>query len=238
MKQINFSNQKKSGLKILCCVFSLFPCFFLEANPPSERKLVKVASRCELIEFAEADDRLDSALSERFTGEYESVLFIKGRLVLEGDFLEAIAELDDSEPDLIVIDGDLDVNGRIALPDATPGLFVSGETRALTLEGGECEIYIREGTFEYLVYGFGNEGILKTGRIKTPWVINEGHELRVMVRDAIKVDNDGDAENYDYNSENIEDSFVDEVLDGNKLDMEAFLERLMDGDPVLKDEDD
>ncbi len=251
MKQINFPIQNMSKLKTRCCVFSLLSCFFLDAiaatgaemglaNAPIEHRKVKIASQAEIIDFEQADERLDGALSDRFEQEYESILFITGSLDLEGDFLEAIAEINDDEPELIVIDGDLDVKGRIALYDSTPGLFVTGTTRAQTLEGGECEIFIQDGTFEFLVYGESDEGVLAAGKVGTRWVINSGHDLRIKAKDAVWIDNEGDSEDYNFNSENIEDFFVEEVLDGKQIDVEAFLERLMDGESVLKrlDEDD
>jgi hypothetical protein len=222
-----------------CCAFGLLFGSLLGAAPIEHRK-VKIASHAEIIDFEEADDRLDGALSDEFENEYESVLFITGGLELDGDFLEAIAEVNDEEADLIVIDGDLDVRGRIALYDETPGLFVSGATRAKSLEGGGCEIRIQDGTFDLLVYGQGDEGIIAAKKVGTRWVINEGHELRFRAGDAVWIDNEGDSEDCNFNSENIEDSFVEEVLDGERIDVEAFLERLMDGKPVLKrlDEED
>lgn len=238
MKQINSPIQNLSKLKTVCCVFSLFFCFFLDAvaaaSAPSEHRKVKMASHAEVIDFEQADERLDGALSDDFQEEYESVLFITGSLDLDKDFLEAIAEINDNEIDLIVIDGNLNVKGRIALYDPTPGLFVTGTTRARTLEGGGCEIHIQDGTFEFLVYGQSDEGVLAAGKVGTRWVINAGHDLRIQAKDAVWIDNEGDSGDCDFNSENIEDSFVEEVLDGDRIDVPSFLERLMDGESVLK----
>ncbi|MBN2400332.1 MAG: hypothetical protein JXI33_08355 [Candidatus Aminicenantes bacterium] len=234
MELTTIFRQNRSRLPVHCCIASLFFCTFLGAAAPIEHRKVKIASHADIIEFEQADERLDGALSDDLEQEYESVLFITGDLELERDFLDGIAEINDEEVDLIVIDGDLDVRGRIALYDETPGLFVTGATRARTLEGGECEIRIQDGTFDFLVYGDGDEGVIFAGKVGTRWVINADHELRIQAGDAIWIDNEGDSEEYNFNSENIEDSFVEEVLDGDRIDVEAFLERLMEGKPVLK----
>ncbi|MFG3702532.1 hypothetical protein ACGF5C_32355 [Micromonospora sp. NPDC047620] len=187
--------------------------------------------------FAEADTRLVQALSASFEGNYDNVLLFDGDLVLEGDFLDAVAgigSLDDV--DLVVITGDLTVSGPIALYEFLPGLYVGGTTRAETLEGGDCEIYIQDGTFTHLVYGYYNDGILEACTVETPWVINYNHDLSVSAPDARLVDNYGNDDNADFGSENIVESFVTEVVDPEykSIKVPEFLERLRAGLPVLR----
>ncbi|MFD0042464.1 hypothetical protein ACFVIZ_33030 [Streptomyces anulatus] len=187
--------------------------------------------------FKEADTRLVQALSASFEGNYDNVLLFDGDLVLKGGFLDAVAgigSLDDVG--LVVITGDLTVSGPIALYGSLPGLYVGGTTRAETLEGGDCEIYIQDGTFTHLVYGDYNNGILETCTVETPWVINYDHDLRVDAPGARLVDNYGDDDDADFGSENIGESFVAEVVDpeGESIDVPEFLERLRAGLPVLR----
>ncbi|MGW1659251.1 leucine-rich repeat domain-containing protein [Streptomyces atratus] len=191
----------------------------------------------ERLSFTEADTRLEQALDASFEGHYDNVLLFDGDLVLEGDFSDAVAgigSLDDV--DLVVITGDLTVSGPIALYASLPGLYVGGTTRAETLEGGDCEIYIQDGTFTYLVYGDYNSGILETCTVETPWVINFDHDLRVDAPGARVVDNCGDDDEADFGSENIVESFVAEVVDPEyeSIKVPEFLERLRAGLPVLR----
>ncbi|MCX4969160.1 hypothetical protein OHA98_31280 [Streptomyces sp. NBC_00654] len=193
----------------------------------------------ERLSFAEADTRLVPALSASFEGDYDHVLLFDGDLELEGGFLEAVAGIGNLDGvDLVVITGDLTVSGPIALYGSLPGLYVGGTTRAETLEGGDCEIYIKSGAFTHLVYGDYNSGILETGTVETPWVINYDHDLRVSAPGALLVDNYGNDDEADFSSENIVESFVAEVVDpeDESIDVPEFLERLRAGLPVLRPE--
>jgi Leucine-rich repeat (LRR) protein len=191
-----------------------------------------------LLPFAEADAALDGGLSSVFQGRYKSVLLFDGDLTLEGDFLPSIKAITDACPDVIAISGDLTVNGEIALYESRPGLSVDGFTKAETLKGGYCEIYIDGGAFTYLVHGYYNDGILETGQIEVPWVINDNHDLRVSAPNALRIDNyglhDGEA---DFDGANIPEAFVAELLStnyNNSVDVSLFVDRLRAGLPVLR----
>jgi hypothetical protein len=138
--------------------------------------------------------------------------------------------------DLIVVTGNLTVAGDIELDESRPGLYVAGTTRAETLVGGDAEIYIGDGAFTYLVYGHYNHGILETGTVATPWVINSGHDLRVKAPDAYHIDNYGDDADSDFSRNNIVAAFVSQVVDAEDatIIVPAFLDRLRAGLPVLR----
>jgi hypothetical protein len=189
-----------------------------------------------LLSFEEADQVLDGVLSRTFEGSYETVALFEGNLELEDDFrtqLEAKIE----SADLVVVSGDLTVRGDIALYDRTPGLYVKGTTTADSLQGGDCEIYIHDGTFKYLVYGEYNNGILDTGTVSVPWVINSDHDLRVNAENARQIDAYGEDPDVDFRASELPEAFVPEVLDedGN-LDIGAVLEHLRAAKPVLLSE--
>ena len=211
----------------------------------------------ERLSFAEVDARTDGALSASFEGTYDTVLFFDGDVTLDGNFLPAVAALRAAMPtndrrwppvkpvgrayrpagiDLIVITGDLTVAGDIELDDSRPGLYVAGTTRAETLVGGDAEIHIGDGAFTYLVHGHYNHGILETGTLATPWVINSDHDLRVDAPDAYHVDNYGDDADSDFNRSNIAAAFVSQVVDPEDatIIVQAFLDRLRAGLPVLR----
>jgi hypothetical protein len=190
-----------------------------------------------LLPFDEADAVLAGALSACFQLYNETVLLFDGDLTVEGDFLTAAAAMVDGEFDVIAVSGNLTVNGEIALYESTPSLYVGCFTQAETLEGGDCEIYINDGAFTYLVYGYYNDGILETGQIEVPWVINSDHDLRVAAPNALFIDNyHNHDDNADFGGANIAESFVAELVDTeyNCVDVCLFVARLRAGLPVLR----
>ncbi|GII05232.1 hypothetical protein Pta02_72400 [Planobispora takensis] len=188
----------------------------------------------ERLTFADADARLDGSLSACFQGDYDTVLFFDGDVVLSGDFLDALTGLGGREAGIVAITGDLTVSGPIALYDDTPGLYVEGTTRAETLEGGDAEIYIQDGVFTHLVYGHYNHGILEAGRVETPWVIDYDHDLRITAPGARHVDNYGSSSEAEFTRDDIAERFVPEVVDPGRgsIVVERFLDRLRAGLPV------
>src|SRR5262245_46148708 len=115
-------------------------------------------ARVRQLSFDEADAALDGALSI-FEGSYDTVLLYQGDVSVSGNFLQAIGK-PARTVDLIVVDGNLTVDGDITLFETTPGLLVTGLTVADTLQGGDAEVYIGDGTIKYFVYGHYNDGIL------------------------------------------------------------------------------
>ncbi|GIJ43169.1 hypothetical protein Val02_00550 [Virgisporangium aliadipatigenens] len=191
-----------------------------------------------IIPFAAADTLLDGALTAEFQGDYTSVLYIDGALELDGPFLAALgARIDLAGVELVAVAGDLTVAGPIELYQYHPSLYVGGFTRAETLEGGDCEIVVGDGAFTYLVYGYYNDGILRTGAVEVPWVINSDHDLDVDAPAARFVDNFGVDEDADYDARSIAGAFLPELLDpdGASLNVGSFLARLRAGGPVLRD---
>ncbi|MFI6323339.1 leucine-rich repeat domain-containing protein [Nonomuraea sp. NPDC050556] len=197
------------------------------------------------LSYADADARLSGALSAAFQSEgessdYDSVLFFDGDLAVDGDFLDAVNALrsgdDEDDVELIVITGNLTVNGPIALYEDQPGLYVGGRTEAETLEAGDCAIYIHDGAFTHLVYGYYNHGWLRTGTVETPWVIVFDHAMDMHAVGGRWVDNLGDAKDADYTKPGISEAFVPEVVNAEDrcLDVNAFLDRLRAGLPVLR----
>ena len=188
----------------------------------------------ELLPFAGADARLDGALSACFLGDYETVLFFAGSVAVR-EFATVVQARQGAG--LIAVAGDLTVGGTIELYDEDdPGLYVGGFTRAETLEAGAPEVYLDRGAVTYLVYGYYNHGILETGEVQTPWVINSDHDLRVTAPGAKVVDNFGRDRTADYTRANIAEHFVAEVVDDEygSLLVGTFLDRLRAGLPVLR----
>ena len=122
-------------------------------------------------------------------GNYKSILYFEGDIILnenlDFEFIEEFCVDKNLEFQVIVVNGNLTVNGRINLSEYHPALIVTGHTKAHTLEGGDCEIYIQDGIIDYFVLGNFNSGILHTKKIKTQFVINNEHHLIVDCEDAI-----------------------------------------------------
>ncbi|MFQ6331671.1 leucine-rich repeat domain-containing protein [Nocardia sp. CWNU-33] len=200
----------------------------------------------DLLSYADVDARLGGVLSAEFEGAADepddpTVLFFDGDLTLDGDFLSAVAELrgvdGDDDVELIVVTGDLTVNGPIALYEDQPGLYVGGHTRAETLEGGDAEIFIHDGTFTHMVYGYYNHGSLAAGVVDTPWVIDFDHHMALTAPGARWVDNLGVCDrDVDFVAGNgLGEAFVPEVVDNEgRLDIDTFLNQLRAGLPVLR----
>ncbi len=188
----------------------------------------------EILTFAAASERLGGTLGV-FEGSYASVLLFDGDLALDGDFLAALPKIEKQRFDIVAVRGNLTVSGSIALYDERPGLWVGGVTRAETLEGGDCEIYIGAGKLDYIVYGEYNHGILDTGAVEVPWVINSDHDMRVNAPGARWINNFGNDDDYDFGTDNIAESFVPEVLDksGSRIAVGAFVKHLRAKRPVL-----
>jgi hypothetical protein len=186
---------------------------------------------------ADADPRLDGVLSAVFEGTYRTVLLLDGDVTLDGDFLPALRAFHRlNDVDVIAIAGNLTVSGDIELDASRPGLYVAGTTHADVLVGGDAEVYIDDGTFTYLVYGYYNDGILDTGTVQTPWVINSDHDLRCDAPGARWIDNFGYDHNAEFTRANIAESFVAEVVDPEYgvIAVPAFVDRLRAGLPVLR----
>ncbi|MET8540823.1 hypothetical protein ABZW03_09230 [Kitasatospora sp. NPDC004799] len=198
------------------------------------------------LSYADADARLGGALSAVFEGAgaspgYGEALFFDGDLTLDGDFLDAINALrggdEERDLELVVVTGDLTVNGPIALYADRPGLYVGGRTEAETLEGGEAEICIHDGAFTHLVYGWYNHGSLQAGIVDTPWVIDYDHDMELAAPGARWVNNYEEDEDADFAvGEGIIEAFVPEVVDAEdgSLLVDEFLDRLRAGLPVLR----
>jgi hypothetical protein len=204
---------------------------------------VATTSSPERLDFAAADRRLDGALSRDLMGValgvhcYRSVLLFPGDVTLDGDLLDALRPLGLDGADLIVVVGDLTVNGRIALYAGTPALHVSGLTRAETLEAGDAEVQIGDGVFTHLVCGWGSNGILGAATVDTPWLINFYHEMWIADVPRGYHLSTTDKDGADFTAANIADRFVPDVVtaDGTWVVVEEFLDRLRAGLPVLHD---
>jgi hypothetical protein len=174
-------------------------------------------------------------------GPCNSILYFESDVTLDEnldfDFIENFCSTEGIEFQFIVVNGNLTVNGRINLPEEHPGLIVTGFTKAHTLEGSDCEIYIQDGEFDYFVHGDYASGILEAGTVKTQFVINTDHHLVINSSTAIFINNGSqvvDDYPYVYSRSDFPSTFVEEVLSGNHLDMDKFYVLLKDNKNVFR----
>ncbi|MGY0236162.1 hypothetical protein [Longispora urticae] len=189
----------------------------------------------EHVSYDEADARLGGALTSAFDGRYATVLLFDGDLTVDGNFPDAFRDLlVERAVEVVVVTGNLTVTGRIGFHDSLPGLYVGGRTEAETLEAGDAEVHIHDGTFTYLVHGYHNDGTLRTGTVETPWVIEHEHVMEVHAPGALRVDEYGTAAHADFSGFGVAAAFVPEVVDEHvELRIDEFLNRLRAGLPVL-----
>ncbi|WP_299326108.1 hypothetical protein [uncultured Maribacter sp.] len=174
-------------------------------------------------------------------GNYESILYLEGDIILneslDFEFIEEFCVDKNLEFQIIIVNGNLTVNGRINLSEYHPGLIVTGHTKAHTLEGGDCEIHIQDGIIDYFVLGNFNSGILHTKKIKTQFIINNEHHLIVDCEDAIFINIGSslvDNYKYHYSRSDLSSKFIPEVIFEKYLDNDEFYNFLKAGKEVFK----
>lgn len=212
-------------------------------EPPSSKNNKPLKSNFKetfkYLTYEEASEEVKGLL-KYIEGDCETILYFENNVVLNEDlnydFFQKFSEKENINFQFIVINGDLTVNGCIDLSEDYPGLIVTGFTKAQTLEGGDCEIYIEDGAFDYYVYGHYNHGILKTGNVKTQFVINSDHHLIVSSKKAIFIDIYSDyGDDYDYYASDIATNFIAEVLDEDeRIDISKFYKYLKANKKVMK----
>lgn len=157
---------------------------------------------------------------EVFDGAYQRVLVFDGNVKAKGNFLTWVNALGAGDVDLIVVDGDLTVAGRVALEWTYPALLVTGVLRADTLEAIDAEVHLEDCVLKYLLLAKHNDGSLHAGRIEVPYVvIDSDHDTYAEIPKAKWL---------------AEQDLVPEVLRRGELDVPAFLKRVKSRKSLLR----
>jgi hypothetical protein len=153
---------------------------------------------------------------------------------------------DNTEYDMIVIDGNLTVNGNIVNANMNDGkeLVVLGNVSANNLIAGGAEINI-QGTanIENTVLGHYNDGVLTIYKLNANLYIRDDHYCDILVTDSVKTLIDYEDEDY---TQKLQDNIVDEAIelshedDGEEEYVYAYLksgvliDRILKNQPILK----
>lgn len=177
---------------------------------------------------------------------YQRFLVIRGPLVVvQGDFGDDYrpATSQGGSFDCIIVDGDLQVSGRVRFDKQAPGLLVQGNLQARTLENTDSIVRVL-GNVEvtHAIIGSYSDGSLGIqGSARAPYLVSTGHDW--WVRGEKKIGTILDADDRVFLPEafetalfypDVEQTLVPEVFDGTDFSAEKFLDRLDRSLPVVR----
>ncbi|HEX6432018.1 MAG TPA: leucine-rich repeat domain-containing protein, partial [Niastella sp.] len=181
--------------------------------------------------------------------DHERIIFFDGDTTITGnldsDWAEAVLEEleEDTSLDsvLIMINGNLTVEGDILIGDYHPHLLVLGNVQCDVLQSGDEFIHITgDAHIKYAFYGYYNDGsITIAGTTFVPYVLNSDHESNITPEGAILINiysDDNDCFEYDYTSEVLSKVCIRAVFKSkNKFDVWRFIDIVRSGQsPFIK----
>lgn len=195
-------------------------------------------SNPQLITYPELQERMDMKPYDNIDVlDHEHVLYFEGDTVLTAHLdkdwaqtvlntLDAAASADDL---LIVVKGNLTVQGKIAIGDYHPCLLVVGDVTCDVLISGDDTIFITgDAHIKYVFYGYYNDGSIQIGGTTyVPYVINSDHSSGIDPSGAILINSYSDHHdffNYDYLSGTLSTVIVPEALHEGEFDERKFIE--------------
>jgi Leucine-rich repeat (LRR) protein len=173
----------------------------------------------------------------------DRILFFDGDTNIAGDLtpewvvrtLQEAGVADDIGDLLILINGDLNVNGDIVIGDYHPSLLVLGDVSCDVLQSAdECIHITGNATIKYAYYGYYNDGSITVGGItKAPYIINSDHHSDISPEGGVLINVYSDHDDffeYDFTAKDLPDVLVPEVLDNaERLDVWQFIDLLKAG---------
>ncbi|MBT1686833.1 leucine-rich repeat domain-containing protein [Dawidia soli] len=168
---------------------------------------------------------------------HDHVLFFEGdtRLTetLDKDWAQSLLQTLDAEASaddlLIVVNGNLTVEGDIAIGDYHPCLLVIGNVACEVLVSGDDTIFITgDAHITHAFYGYYNDGSIQIdGTTHVPYVINSDHSSGITPSGAILINAYSDHHDffdYDYLSGALPEVVVPEALNKGTFDAWKFIE--------------
>ncbi len=179
------------------------------------------------------EDILDRDISNVIL--FDTDLIIEGNLDIDWT-KKTLIELGIQESSfgiLILINGNVKVNGDINFNDMFPCLFVLGNVECEALYGSDEFIYINgDANIKYLLSGRGAGIVSVKGNTNVPYVINSNHTTKIKPKESLVLNNGNSDKSdnylhYKYTYEDFETVFVEEVLsfDGG-INIIKFIEHL------------
>ena len=167
-----------------------------------------------LLSKDEIDEQFDISQYEIGNLDNERILFYDGDTTITGDIdkkwaMAVLTELgEDASVDdvLIMVNGNLTVEGDIVMGDYHPLLLVLGNVYCDVLQSGDETIHITgDAHIKYAFFGYYNDGsIIIEGKTYVPYVLNSDHSSSITPEGAILINTYSDHNDffeYDYTSE-------------------------------------
>ncbi|MBO9202445.1 MULTISPECIES: leucine-rich repeat domain-containing protein [Niastella] len=175
-----------------------------------------------IITKEEIAERFDMSPYDVFSClDHERIIFYDGDATIAGDLstdwtratLEALGEDPDTDPVLVMVNGNLTVEGDIVIGEYHPLILVMGNVYCDVLQSADEMIHITgDAHIKYAFYGYYNDGsITIDGKTYVPYVLNSDHHSSITPVGAILINTYGDRDDffeYDYTEEVLKEVLV------------------------------
>jgi Leucine-rich repeat (LRR) protein len=203
-----------------------------------------------LVSKEEINQRFDLSRYEPINNlDNNRIIFFDGDTTitanLDSDWvIEVLEELkEDTSLDdvLIMINGNLTVDGNINIADYHPLLLVLGNVQCDVLKSGDDTIHITgDAHIKYVFYGYYNDGMINIdGTTYVPYVLNSDHCSSIKPSGAVLINlysDHNDFFEYDYTREVLEEIVVPDALDKNgDVDVWKFIDIVKAGQSPFKE---
>lgn len=180
-----------------------------------------------LLTKKEIHERFDMSLYDTINHlDHDRIIFFDGDTTITGDLdsdwaeavLEELKENTSLNSVLIMIHGNLTVEGDILIGDYHPLLLVLGDVQCGVLKSGDDTIYITgDAHIKYAFFGNYNDGTINIdGTTYVPYVLNSNHASSIEPEGAILINLYSDLNDffeYDYTREDLPRVFIPAVFD-------------------------
>lgn len=197
-----------------------------------------------LLTKQEIHQRFDMSLYDPINNlDHDRVIFVDGDITIKGNLSAdwAVAVLEELKEDtylgsvLIMINGNLTVEGDINIGDYHPVLLVLGNVHCDVLKSGDDTIHITgDAHIKYAFYGCYNDGTINIdGTTYVPYVLNSDHSSNIKPEGAILINTYGDRNDffeYDYTREVLSQTFIRAAFDDKEeFDEYRFIDIVKSG---------
>ncbi|PWV46503.1 leucine-rich repeat domain-containing protein [Chitinophaga sp. S165] len=141
---------------------------------------------------------------------------------------------------LVVVNGNLNVDGDIVFSEYRPALLVLGDVTCHVLQSAdECMLITGNATIKYAFYGYYNDGTITIeGITKVPYVLNSDHHSQINPVGAVLINKHSDYDDffeYDFTAQDLPEVLVPEILGkGGRLEAWDFIDMLKAGKSPFK----
>jgi Leucine-rich repeat (LRR) protein len=174
--------------------------------------------------------------------DHHRIIYFEGDTTINGNLnakwalaiLEDLKEDADLDSVLVMINGNLTVEGDINIGDYRPLLIVTGNVYCNVLKSGDDTIHITgDAHIKYAFFGNYNDGSITIGGTTyVPYVLNSDHDSNIKPQGAILINTYSDHNDffeYDYTREVLPQVMVPATFKKNEFDVWKFIELVKAG---------